>query len=150
MTINLRISALLIAAGVVTSLTSVATAQQGYEFKLKLTAKNASIDPDGVWDNETLSSYTNPPVHPDIYTATIRTPSGTWLLTQTTADCNMQGMCTSLLVHIAKNGTKKVVANPQILQGGEATLSLNYRFITTMEIGEGGKPFKGTYKVEKP
>lgn len=127
----------------------IAFSQEGYSLQLRLTAQKATVDPDGIWDAETLTGYQDPPVRPDIYTAQISTPSGKWLLTQTTADCNMQGMCTSLLVHIGKDGKKTVVANPQILQGGKATLSMNYRKITTTEIGEGGKSFTGSYDVEK-
>nr|WP_181377327.1 hypothetical protein [Ochrobactrum sp. LM19] len=128
---------------------SAAFSQEGYSLQLQLTTRKASSDPDGVWDSDTLTSYQDPPVRPDIYTATLNSPSGRWLLTQTTADCNMQGMCTSLLVHFDKKGKKTVVANPQMIQGGKAVLSLNYRKITTTEIGEGGKPVTGSYDVDK-
>jgi hypothetical protein len=128
--------------------TMQAKADDGYKFNLQLTSKNASQDPDGVWDSQSLEPSGDPPEHPDIYTARITTPSGDWLLSQTNADCNMQGMCTTLLVHKSKDGKTQVVANPQVMLGGSATLSLNYKKITTQELDEAAKPFTGSYNVE--
>lgn len=127
--------------------TMQAKADNGYKFNLQLTSKNASRDPDGVWDSQDLASYGNPPHHPDIYTARITTPSGEWLLSQTSGDCNMQTMCTTLLVHKSSDGQTQVVANPQVMLGGSGTLSLNYKKLTTQELDEAAKPFIGSYDV---
>jgi hypothetical protein len=125
-------------------------AEEGYTFDLQLTSKNASQDPDGVWDSQDLAAFGNPPHHPDIYTARLTTPAGEWLLSQTSGDCNMQTMCTALLIHKTPDGKSQVVANPQVLLGGTATLSLNYKKITTQELDESAKPFTGSYDVGAP
>lgn len=141
---RLLVSLILLTSGVPAS---QAHAEDGYKLILQLTTKNASEDPDKVWDTQDLSAYGNPPRHPDIYTARITTPSGEWLLSQTSGDCNMQTMCTTLLVHKTSDGQKTVVANPQVMLGGTATLSLNYKKITTQELDEAAKPFTGSYDV---
>ncbi len=47
-----------------------------------------------------------------------------------------------------KPGTPPTVyANPQVSQGGKAELSLNYKKLTTLEIDENGRPFKGSYNL---
>lgn len=125
-----------------------ALAQDGYKFNLQLTTKNASEDPDKVWDEKTLAGYGEPPVHPDIYTARITTPAGEWLLSQTSGDCNMQSVCTSVLVLKTPDGKSKIVAYPRVSLGASATLSLNYRKITTEELDESAKEFTGSYDVE--
>lgn len=142
---RLIMSAILISTSIPTL---PAHADDGYKLNLQLTTKNASEDPDKVWDTQDLVAYGNPPRHPDIYTARIITPSGEWLLSQTSGDCNMQTMCTTLLVHKSSDGQTTVVANPQVMLGGTATLSLNYKKITTQELDEAAKPFTGTYDVK--
>lgn len=141
-------AALILAACLpVASVSLPALAEEGYTFKLQLTSKNASSDPDDVWAAQDLTAYGNPPRHPDIYTARLTTPSGEWLLSQTSGDCNMQTMCTTVLVHKTSDGTSQIVANPQVMLGGTATLSLNYKKITTQELDEAAKPFIGSYDV---
>lgn len=130
---------------------SSALAQQGYEFKLQLTTDNARHDPDGIWSDGDLEIYRSnrsPRFVPKIYTARITTPAGEWLLTQTNGDCNMQGMCTAVLYLLKSGQSPKQLANPQVQQGGSATLSLNYKKITTTEIDQNGRAFVGSYDVE--
>ncbi|NTF97880.1 hypothetical protein [Rhizobium rhizogenes] len=125
-----------------------AAAEDGFKLALKLTAKNATHDPDGVWTDDDLAGIRQAVGSAKIYTARIATPSGTWLLSQTNGDCNLQGMCTALLVLI-KPGTRPVrMANPQMPLGGTAILSPDVKKLTTSEIGENGKVFTGSYDVE--
>ena len=134
-----------------------ATAQDGYKLALKLTTSDAVHDPDGVWTDDDLAGIRQTAGAAKIYTARIATPSGTWLLTQTNGDCNLQGMCTALLVLITP-GTPPVrpvqparpmrMANPQMPLGGTAILSPDAKKLTTSEIGENGKAFAGSYDVE--
>lgn len=123
-------------------------ALEGYKFDLKLTSKDVNRDPDGIWSAQDLLPFGNPPLPPSIYTARLTTPSGEWLLTQTDAGCNMQTMCTALLVLKTADGQSKIVANPQVMLGGSATLSLNYKKITTEELDGAAKPFTGSYEVD--
>lgn len=123
-------------------------ADEGYNFTLKLTSENAASDPDNIWEKQDLVAYGNPPKHPDIYTARLTTPAGEWVLSQTSGDCNMQTMCTTVLVHKTPDGKSETVANPQVMLGGSATLSLNYKKITTQELDEAAKPFTGSYDVK--
>jgi hypothetical protein len=128
--------------------TDRAAAQDGYKLALKLTTKDATHDPDGVWADDDLAGIRQTVGTAKIYAARIATPSGTWLLSQTNGDCNLQGMCTALLVLI-RPGTRPVrMANPQMPLGGTAILSPDTKTLTTSEIGENGKAFTGSYKVE--
>lgn len=131
--------------------TDRAAAQDGYKLALKLTTKDATHDPDGVWTDDDLAGIRQAGGTAKIYTARIATPSGTWLLSQTNGDCNLQGMCTALLVLIrtVTPPTRPVMmANPQMPLGGTAILSPDTRKLTTSEIGENGKAFTGSYEVE--
>jgi hypothetical protein len=128
--------------------TDRATAQDGDKLALKLTTKDATHDPDGVWTDDDLADIRQTVGTAKIYTARIATPSGTWLLSQTNGDCNLQGMCTTLLVLI-KPGTPPVrMANPQMPLSGTAILSPDARKLTTSELGEDGKAIIGSYDVE--
>ncbi|ACM31134.1 hypothetical protein [Rhizobium rhizogenes] len=137
--------------------TDPAAAQDGYKLALKLTTKDATHDPDGVWADDDLAGIRQALGTAKIYTARIATPSGTWLLSQTNGDCNLQGMCTALLVLI-RPGTPPVrplraarlvqMANPQLPLGGTAILSPDAKTLTTSEIAEDGKAFTGSYEVE--
>ncbi|NTG38886.1 hypothetical protein G6K91_31990 [Agrobacterium rhizogenes] len=140
--------------------TDRAAAEDGYKLALKLTTKDATHDPDGVWADDDLAGIRQAVGTAKIYTARIATPSGTWLLSQTNGDCNLQGMCTALLVLI-RPGTPPVrlvrpvrpvrpvrMANPQMPLGGTAILSPDAKRLTTSEIAEDGKAFTGSYEVE--
>ncbi|OCJ02490.1 hypothetical protein A6U85_30450 [Agrobacterium sp. 13-626] len=137
--------------------TDRAAAQDGYKLSLKLTTKDATHDPDGVWADDDLAGIRQAVGTAKIYTARIATPSGTWLLSQTNGDCNLQGMCTALLVLI-RPSTPLVrpvrslqpvrMANPQMPLGGTAILSPDAKTLTTSEIAEDGKAFTGSYEVE--
>lgn len=131
--------------------TDRAGAQDGYKLALKLTTKDATHDPDGVWADGDLAGIRQAMGTAKIYTARIATSSGTWLLSQTNGDCNLQGMCTALLVLI-RPGTPPTrpvrMANPQMPLGGTAILSPDAKTLTTSEIAENGKAFTGTYQVE--
>lgn len=126
---------------------SVLSAQEGYEFQLKLTLPDAKHDPDGVWSDDDLDFVRSTGLIPKIYTARIKTPSGEWLLSQLAGVCNMQGMCDAQLIKIEPDKTKRLYANPQMPQGGKAELSLNYKKLTTQEIDENGREFVGSYDV---
>ena len=125
-----------------------AWALDGVPLSLKLTAKGATHDPDGVWSDRDLDNIRQTFGPPDIYTARITTSKGTWLLSQTNGDCNMQGMCTAQLVLIEPGKAPKLMANPQMPLGGTAVLSPDFKKIRTSEIGENGKPLAGSYDVE--
>lgn len=130
---------------------SAAHAQQGYDFELVLTTDGATHDPDGVWKDDDLQYYQSSMpkgFRTKIYTARVRTPAGEWLLTQTNGDCNMQGMCTTLLYLLRSGQPPKEMASAQVQQAGGATLSQNYKKLTTTEVGQDGKPFIGAYDVE--
>ena len=131
--------------------TDRATAQDSYKLALKLTTKDATHDPDGVWTDDDLAGIRQTMGTAKIYTARFETPSGTWLLSQTNGDCNLQGMCTALLVLI-RPGSSPVrpvrMANPQMRLGGTAILSPDAKKLTTSEIGENGEAFTGSYDVE--
>ncbi|CAN7718751.1 hypothetical protein LJR251_005946 [Rhizobium rhizogenes] len=128
--------------------TDRAAAQDGDKLALKLTTKDATHDPDGVWTDDDLAGIRQAVGTAKIYTARISAPSGTWLLSQTSGDCNLQGMCTALLVLI-RPGTRPVrMANPQMPLGGTAILSPDAKTLTTSEIAEDGKTFTGSYEVE--
>ncbi|WP_236776429.1 hypothetical protein [Agrobacterium tumefaciens] len=124
-----------------------ANAEDAYKFDLKLTSPNAIHDPDGVWDDSDLEAVRSAGLKPQIYTARISTPAGQWLLSQLAGMCNMQGMCGTLLVKIVPGKSPLIYANPQVSEGGSAELSLNYKKITTIEIDQNGKAFKGSYDV---
>ncbi|NTF52743.1 hypothetical protein G6K93_31035 [Agrobacterium rhizogenes] len=127
--------------------THPAAAQDGYKLALKLTTKDATHDPDGVWSDDDLAGIRQTAGTAKLYTARITTPSGTWLLSQTNGDCNLQGMCTALLVLI-RPGTRPVrMANPQMPLGGTAILSPDAKKLTTSEIAEDGKAVTGSYDV---
>ncbi|MBZ5763372.1 hypothetical protein LAV84_28050 [Rhizobium sp. VS19-DR104.2] len=137
--------------------TDRATAQGGHTLALKLTTRDAKHDPDGVWTDDDLASIRQLTGQAKIYTARITTPSGTWLLSQTNGDCNLQGMCTALLVLIRPDTQSprpvrpvrpERMANPQMPLGGTAVLSPDAATLTTAEIGEDGKAFIGIYQVE--
>ncbi len=124
-----------------------ASAQDGYRLKLTLTGPDARHDPDGVWSDDDLAFIRQSGKTPAIYTARLTTPKGEWLLSQTNGDCNMQGMCTALLVLRKQAAAPVTTANPQLPLGGTATLSLNYRKLATEEIDQNGTPFDGSYDV---
>ncbi|MGO4569441.1 hypothetical protein AB4Z52_31445 [Rhizobium sp. 2YAF20] len=128
--------------------TDHASAQDGYKLALKLTIKDATHDPDGVWTDDDLAGIRQTMGTAKIYTARIESPSGTWLLSQTNGDCNLQGMCTALLVSIRPSAPPVRMANPQMPLGGTAILSPDAKKLTTSEIGENGKAFTGSYDVE--
>ncbi|MDR6100502.1 hypothetical protein QE369_000680 [Agrobacterium larrymoorei] len=142
-----RRSVILLAVVTASALFGQAAAQDGYRFDLKLTTPDARHDPDDVWSDDDLAFIRQLGQTPSIYTARLKTPAGEWLLSQTNGDCNMQGMCTALLL-LRKAGTKPVeMANPQLPLGGSATLSLNYKKLFTHEIDQNGKPLDGTYDM---
>lgn len=122
--------------------------EQGYVFNLKLMTANASNDPDGVWTDKDLPVEGNPPRYPDIYTARLSTPAGEWLLTQTSNDCNMQSVCTTLLLLKTTDGKSRILAYTRVSLGASATLSLNYRKITTEELDDAANAITGSYDVE--
>jgi hypothetical protein len=128
--------------------TDRAAAQDGYKVALKLTTKDATHDPDGVWTDDDLAGIRQAVGTVKIYTARIATASGTWLLSQTNGDCNLQGMCTALLVLIRSHKPPVRMANPQMPLGGTAILSPDAKTLTTSEIGENGGAFTGSYEVE--
>nr|WP_200985087.1 hypothetical protein [Rhizobium rhizogenes]QCL09139.1 hypothetical protein pC5.7b_272 [Rhizobium rhizogenes]QCL09353.1 hypothetical protein pC5.7c_486 [Rhizobium rhizogenes]QCL09523.1 hypothetical protein pC5.8a_31 [Rhizobium rhizogenes] len=128
--------------------TDPAAAQDGDKLALKLTTKDATHDPDGVWTDDDLAGIRQAMGTAKIYTARIATPSGTWLLSQTNGDCNLQGMCTALLVLTRPNTPPIRMANPQMPLGGTAILSPDAKTLTTSEIAEDGKAFTGSYEVE--
>lgn len=122
-------------------------AQQGYQFKLERTTSDARHDPDGVWSDDDLAFIRQLGQTPAIYTARLTTPSGEWLLSQTNGDCNMQGMCTALLVLKKAGASPVTMANPQLPLGGMAMLSLNYKKLATKEVDQSGRPLDGSYDV---
>ncbi|ENN83829.1 hypothetical protein RHSP_41347 (plasmid) [Rhizobium freirei PRF 81] len=140
----------IVAVGIVSAVLATARqsyAQQGYTFKLERTAPDARHDPDGVWSDDDLAFIRQSGQTPAIYTARITTPAGEWLLSQTNGDCNIQGMCTALLV-LKKPGVSPVtMANPQLPLGGTAMLSLNYKKLATKEVDQNGRPLDGSYDV---
>lgn len=123
-------------------------AEQGYVLNLNLTTPNASDDPDRVWTKKDLPAEGNPPRHPDIYTARLSTPAGEWLLTQTSNDCNMQSVCTTMLLLKTTDGKSRILAYPRVSLGASATLSLNYKKITTEELDDAANAITGSYDVE--
>lgn len=125
-----------------------AFAQDDFKLALKLTTRDAAHDPDGIWTDDDLAEIRQVAGKPNIYTARITTPVATWLLSQTNGDCNLQGMCTALLVLLKPGSPPVRMANPQMPLGGTATLSSDYKKLTTSEIGENGKAFTGSYAVE--
>ncbi|NTJ35977.1 hypothetical protein G6K86_30660 [Agrobacterium rhizogenes] len=134
--------------------TNRVAAEDGFKLALKLTAKDATHDPDGVWSDDDLAGIRQAVGTVKLYTARIATPSGTWLLSQTNGDCNLQGMCTALLV-LLKSDARPMrplravrMANPQMPLGGTAILSPDAKTLTTSEIAEDGKAFTGSYDVE--
>ncbi|MCY1740694.1 hypothetical protein [Ensifer sp. SL37] len=124
-----------------------AAAEDSYKFELKLTTKDARHDPDGVWSADSLALIRLTHKAANIYTARVNTPSGSWLLSQTNGDCNLQGMCTALLVLTKTGAPPREMANPQMPLGGTALMSLNYKMLKTSEITESGQPITGSYKV---
>ncbi|NTG05108.1 hypothetical protein G6L30_33875 [Agrobacterium rhizogenes] len=128
--------------------TDPAAAQDGDKLALKFTTKDATHDPDGVWTDDDLAGIRQAMGTAKIYTARIATPSGTWLLSQTNGDCNLQGMCTAMLVLMRPNTPPVRMANPQMPLGGTAILSPDAKRLTTSEIGENGKALTGSYDVE--
>ncbi|OLP55786.1 hypothetical protein BJF92_09130 [Rhizobium rhizosphaerae] len=144
---TLRRSAIVMAVVLAAALPRLSTGQDGYRFELKLTTPDARHDPDGVWSDDDLAFIRQLGQSPSIYTARMTTPAGEWLLSQTNGDCNMQGMCTTLLL-LRKAGTTPVeMANPQLPLGGSATLSLNYKKLFTRELDQNGNLFDGAYDV---
>jgi hypothetical protein len=125
-----------------------AYAQDDFKLPLKLTTRDATHDPDGVWTDDDLADIRQAAGEPNIYTARITTPSATWLLSQTNGDCNLQGMCTAVLVLLKPGSPPVRMANPQMPLGGTAILSSDYKKLTTSEIGENGKAVTGSYDVE--
>lgn len=123
-------------------------AEDGYKFNLQLKHKNINHDPDGIWRDEDLFEFGNPPRLPSIYTAHLTTPAGEWFLSQLDSTCNIQGNCSFVLQLKRPDGKTRVMAEGQTLLGRTATLSLNYKKITTEEISEDIKPFTGSYDVE--
>lgn len=143
-----RSLAILMTSMVISSaLLQTAKAEEGYKLELKLTTKDARHDPDGVWSDDDLA-FIRQIKAANIYTARVNTPSGSWLLSQTNGDCNMQGMCTALLVLTKPGARPREMANPQMPLGGTAILSLNYKKLKTSEISESGQPITGSYDVE--
>lgn len=139
-----------VAAGIVFAALAPARqshARQGYAFKLERTTPDAHHDPDGVWSDDDLAFIRQLGQVPAIYTARITTPSGEWLLSQTNGDCNIQGMCTALLLLKKPGASAVIVANPQLPLGGTAMLSLNYKKLATKEVDQNGQPLDGTYDV---
>ncbi|UWU26040.1 hypothetical protein N2601_32450 (plasmid) [Rhizobium sp. CB3060] len=139
-----------ILAGIVSAIVVPARqgyAQQGYAFKLERTTPDARHDPDGVWSDDDLAFIRQLGQTPAIYTARITTPSGEWLLSQTNGDCNMQGMCTALLILKKAGAAAVTMANPQLPLGGTAMLSLNYKKLATKEVDQNGRPLDGSYDV---
>lgn len=134
-----------VAIGVIFS--AAAHAQQGYALRLEPTTPDARHDPDGVWDDGDLAFIRKTGRTPVIYTARITTPAGEWLLSQTNGDCNMQGMCTALLILKKQGGEAATMANPQLPLGGTAMLSLNYKKLITKEIDQDGHAVDGVYEV---
>jgi hypothetical protein len=124
-----------------------ATAQEGYKFNLTLTHKNVSQDPDGIWDNSYFTPFGNPPRLPSIYKAHLTTPAGDWTLSQLDSECTMQGDCSFVLTLKGRDGKVQEMATGSTLMGRSATLSLNYKKITTEEISEDIKAFSGSYNV---
>ena len=139
-----------VAAGIVFAALATARqshAQQGYAFALERTTPDAHHDPDGVWSDNDLAFIRQMGRSPAIYTARITTPAGEWLLSQTNGDCNMQGMCTALLVLRKPGASPVTMANPQLPLGGTATLSLNYKKLATKEVDQNGHALDGSYDV---
>ncbi|MBA8904156.1 hypothetical protein [Phyllobacterium sp. P30BS-XVII] len=123
-------------------------AADGYKFNLVLSHKNVQHDPDGIWPDTDLTEFGNPPRLPSIYTARLETPAGKWLLSQLDSSCNIQGNCSFVLQLTRPDGKVQTMAEGQTLLGRSATLSLNYKKITTEEISDEIKPFVGSYDVE--
>ncbi len=142
---NRLLFAAAIAVGIVSA--TVVCAQQGYALKLEQTTPNARHDPDGIWSDDDLALIRQLGQVPAIYAARITTPAGEWLLTQTNGDCNMQGMCTALLVLKKPGAAAATMANPQLPLGGTAMLSLNYKKLATKEVDQNGRPLDGSYDV---
>ncbi|UXS05633.1 hypothetical protein FY156_29060 (plasmid) [Agrobacterium tumefaciens] len=129
------------------TLLTASWAREGYQFQLKLTSPDARHDPDGVWSDDDLNFVRSSGLIPKIYTARIETPAGKWLLSQLSGVCNMQGMCDAQLIKIEVGKPPQLYANPLIVEGGKAELSLNYKRLTTQEIDQNGRPFIGKYVV---
>ncbi|PSH63334.1 hypothetical protein CU102_24020 [Phyllobacterium brassicacearum] len=123
-------------------------AQDGYDFNLTLTHKNVSHDPDGLWDDSNFTPSGEPPELPNIYTARLTTPAGEWILSQLDTQCTMQSDCAFILALKKKDGKLQKLASGSVIMGGKATLSLNYKKITTEEVDDAAKPFTGSYNVE--
>ncbi|MFW8584664.1 hypothetical protein ACOJBM_06440 [Rhizobium beringeri] len=137
--------------------TDNATAQDGYKLALKLTNKDATHDPDGVWTDDDLASIRQTMERPRSTRRVSKLHRARGYLSRTNGDCNLQGMCTALLMLI-RPGTPPArlvrpvrpvrMANPQMPLGGTAILSPDAKKLTTSEIGEDGKAFAGSYDVE--
>lgn len=127
----MRFSHFTLIAALTVACTSPVFAQQqklppGYTFKPELTYKNASQDPDGIWEPSDLEPVGIPREYPDIYTARVTTPAGEWTLSQITSGCSLQSECPFQLTLKRSGGSKVAVADGMLLRGGTAVLSADY------------------------
>ncbi|GLS18043.1 hypothetical protein GCM10007874_10590 [Labrys miyagiensis] len=111
---------------------------------------NVSHDPDGLWKPSDFSPFGNPPHLPSIYTATLKTPTGEWILSMLDNQCSPQSDCQAVLAFKSKDGGWKIVANPSLVMGGTATLSATFKTITTEEVDDSANGFTGKYDVGAP
>ena len=125
----------------------LARAQQGYEFKPVLAHKNVSRDPDGLWDPGEFQPFGNPPHLPSLYTASLTTPAGEWIVSMIDSECSLQSTCQFILALRKPDGSVVKMGTGSLLMGGTATLSQNYKKIVTEEIDEDQKAIRGSYDV---
>lgn len=114
---------------------------RGLVFKPQLTNKNVTHDPLGVWPDSDLLPRAN------LFVARVRSPRGDWILSIADNQCSMQGDCQALLALVHPDGTKIIMANPSLNPGWKAVVTPDFKKIYTQEMGEGAKPFTGSYDI---
>jgi hypothetical protein len=96
----------------------------------KVTVKNASHDPMGVWTDSDLAQFGIPRHHPDILTASKEADGGTWILT-TISRGNLQSVAPFVLLFRSVDGHTAVKASGEMGIGSSATLRTDKREIET-------------------
>jgi hypothetical protein len=127
-----------------------AAQSKGYQLTPTLAHAKVSEDPDGIWKASDLTPFGNPAHLPSIYLAILKTSKGEWILSMVDNQCSPQSDCQAVLAFRGKDGSLKVVSNPSLVMGGTATLSANFKTITTEEVDDTANAFTGKYDVGTP